>query len=203
MRRGGLVFIDKDGTLVENVPYNVDPALVRLSRGAEHAIPRLVKAGLRLVVVSNQPGVALGRFPESALVAVRERLAQLLAPLGAELAGFYYCPHHPRGSVAEYAIRCNCRKPAPGLIERAARELGVSAKGAWLVGDILDDVEAGSRAGCSTILLDNGNETEWVLTPQRRPDYIVRDLDEAADFIVSAGVTAPPLAERPTTDARR
>jgi histidinol-phosphate phosphatase family protein len=203
MRRGGLVFIDKDGTLVENVPYNVDPALVRLSRGAERAIPRLVKAGCRLVVVSNQPGVALGRFPESALVGVRKRLAQLLAPLGAELAGFYYCPHHPKGTVAEYAIRCNCRKPAPGLIERAARELGVSAKGAWLVGDILDDVEAGSRAGCTTILLDNGNETEWTLTPQRRPDYIVRDLDEAADFIVSAGVSAPPLAERPTMDARR
>lgn len=203
MRRGGLVFIDKDGTLVENVPYNVDPALIRLSRGAERAIPRLVKAGFHLVVVSNQPGVALGRFPESALVRVKERLGELLAPLGAELAGFYYCPHHPEGSVAEYAIHCDCRKPAPGLIERAARELNASAKDAWLVGDILDDVEAGSRAGCTTVLLDNGNETEWILTPERRPDYIVRDLDEAADFIVSAGVSAPPLVGRPTMDARR
>lgn len=203
MRNGGLVFIDKDGTLVENVPYNVDPALIRLAPGAERAIPRLAKAGFRLVVVSNQPGVALGRFPESALLGVKRRLAMLLAPLGAELAGFYYCPHHPEGSVAEYAIQCGCRKPAPGLIERAARELGASAHGAWLVGDILDDVEAGSRAGCTTILLDNGNETEWVLAPERRPDYIVRDLDEAADFIVSAGVSAPPLVERPTMDVRR
>ena len=203
MRRGGLVFIDKDGTLVENVPYNVDPALIRLSRGAEHAIARLAKAGFRFVVVSNQPGVALGRFPESALLRVKERLGELLAPLGAELAGFYYCPHHPEGSVAEYAIQCDCRKPAPGLIERAARELNTSAKDAWLVGDILDDVEAGSRAGCTTVLLDNGNETEWILTPERRPDYIVRDLDEAADFIVSAGVSAPSLVERPTMDVRR
>ena len=198
MRRGGRVFIDKDGTLVENVPYNVDPALIRLSRGAERAIARLAKAGFRL-----QPGVALGRFPESALLRVKERLGELLAPLGAELAGFYYCPHHPEGSVAEYAIHCNCRKPAPGLIERAARELNASAKDAWLVGDILDDVEAGSRAGCTTVLLDNGNETEWILTPERRPDYIVRDLDEAADFIVSAGISAPPLVERPTMDVRR
>jgi phosphoglycolate phosphatase-like HAD superfamily hydrolase len=71
------------------------------------------------------------------------------------------------------------------------------------VGDILDDVEAGSRAGCTTILLDNGNETEWALTPQRRPDYIVRDLDEAADFIVSSGVSAPRLADPPTLDVRR
>ncbi len=203
MRSGGLVFIDKDGTLVENVPYNVDPALVRLSRGAERAIPRLARGGFRLVVVSNQPGVALGRFPESALRSVEERLGELLAPLGAELAGFYYCPHHPEGAVPEYAIRCGCRKPAPGLIERAARELNASAKGAWLVGDILDDVEAGSRAGCITILLDNGNETEWVLTPQRRPDYIVRDLDEAADFIVSSGVPAPRLADRPSMDVSR
>jgi histidinol-phosphate phosphatase family protein len=203
MQRGGLVFIDKDGTLVENIPYNVDPALIRLSRGAERAIARLAKAGFRLVVVSNQPGVALGRFPESALLRVKERLGELLAPLGAELAGFYYCPHHPEGSVAEYAIHCDCRKPAPGLIERAARELNASAKDAWLVGDILDDVEAGSRAGCTTVLLDNGNETEWILTPERRPDYIVRDLDEAADFIVSAGVSAPPLVERPTMDVRR
>jgi histidinol-phosphate phosphatase family domain/HAD-superfamily hydrolase, subfamily IIIA len=203
MRRGGLVFIDKDGTLVENVPYNVDPALIRLSRGAERAIARLAKAGFRLVVVSNQPGVALGRFPESALLRVKERLGELLAPLGAELAGFYYCPHHPEGSVAEYAIHCDCRKPAPGLIERAARELNASAKDAWLVGDILDDVEAGSRAGCTTVLLDNGNETEWILAPERRPDYIVRDLDEAADFIVSAEVSAPPLMERPAMDVRR
>ena len=203
MRRGGLVFIDKDGTLVENVPYNVDPALIRLSRGAERAIARLAKAGFRLVVVSNQPGVALGRFPESALLRVKERLGELLAPLGAELAGFYYCPHHPEGSIAEYAIHCDCRKPAPGLIERAARELNASAKDAWLVGDILDDVEAGSRAGCTTVLLDNGNETEWILAPERRPDYIVRDLDEAADFIVSAEVSAPPLMERPAMDVRR
>lgn len=203
MRRGGLVFIDKDGTLVENVPYNVDPALVRLSCGAEHAVSRLAKNGFQLVVVSNQPGVALGRFPESALVRVKARLVELLAPLGAELAGFYYCPHHPEGTVPGYAVRCACRKPAPGLIERAARELHASSKGAWLVGDILDDVEAGSRAGCTTILLDNGNETEWVLTPPRRPDYIVRDLEEAADFIVSSGATAPHLDDRPALDARQ
>ena len=92
--------------------------------------------------------MTIGRFPESALRRVKERLGELLAPLGAELAGFYYCPHHPEGTVPEYSIRCGCRKPAPGLIERAARELNASAKGAWLVGDILDDVEAGSRAGC-------------------------------------------------------
>lgn len=182
----GFVLIDKDGTLVENVPYNVDPARIRLAPGAERAIPRLAAAGFRLAVVSNQPGVALGRFPESALERVGERLGEILAGLGAVLAGFYYCPHHPEGVVPEYALRCACRKPAPGLIERAAREAGVSPRGAWLVGDILDDIEAGSRAGCTTILLDNGGETEWKLTSSRRPDHMVRDLEEAVDLIVSS-----------------
>ena len=198
----GLVFIDKDGTLVENVPYNVDPALIRLAPGAERAIPRLAVAGCTLAVVSNQPGVALGRFPESALELVHDRLRELIAELGAKLAGFYYCPHHPDGVVPEYSVHCQCRKPAPGLIERAARDAGASPSGAWLVGDILDDIEAGSRAGCTTILVDNGNETEWMLTPRRRPDYIVRDLDEAADFITSS-LSVAGAAARPVMDAGR
>lgn len=198
-----MVLIDKDGTLVENVPYNVDPALIRLAPGAERAVSRLAAAGFRLAVVSNQAGVALGRFPESALRRVGARLEELLAGLGAELAGFYYCPHHPEGVVPEYTVRCECRKPAPGLIERAAREAGVAARDAWMVGDILDDVEAGSRAGCTTILLDNGNETEWILTPRRRPDYIVRDLDEAADFIISPPTATAAAAARATMGASR
>ena len=117
-----MVFLDKDGTLIENVPYNVDPSLIRLAQGADVGLPRLTAAGLRLSVVSNQPGVAFGRFPESALSLVGERLVALLAGLGVELSGFHYCPHHPDGVVPEYAVRCGCRKPAPGLIERAARE---------------------------------------------------------------------------------
>jgi D-glycero-D-manno-heptose 1,7-bisphosphate phosphatase len=190
-----MVFLDKDGTLVENVPYNVDPSLIRLTPGADVGLPRLSAAGLRLAVVSNQPGVAFGRFPESALSLVGEQLAELLAGIGVELSGFHYCPHHPEGSVPEYAVRCGCRKPAPGLIERAAREAGMDARGSWLVGDILDDIEAGSRAGCTTILLDNGNETEWQLTPLRRPDYIVRDLDEAAYIILGSAAHTPDWRE--------
>jgi ribonucleoside-diphosphate reductase alpha chain len=96
------------------------------------------------------------------------------------LAGFYYCPHHPHGSVPAYAVTCDCRKPRPGLILRAAREQGVDPARSWLVGDILDDVEAGRAAGCRTVLLDNGHETEWVLSPARRPDGVAADLAEAA-----------------------
>jgi D-glycero-D-manno-heptose 1,7-bisphosphate phosphatase len=166
------VFVDKDGTLVENVPYNVDPAQIALTPGAADGIAALARHGYRVIVISNQPGVGLGKFPLHALDAVQARLADLVT-----LDGFYFCPHAPNDG-------CDCRKPAPGLIERAAREHGVSLSESWLVGDILDDIEAGRRAGCRTVLLDNGNETEWQVTPERRPHHVARDLGEAAALIL-------------------
>jgi histidinol-phosphate phosphatase family protein len=180
------VFLDKDGTLVEDVPYNVDPEKIRLGPGALEAARLLHEAGFRLVVVSNQSGVARGLFAESALQAVEERLRGLLAEAGVPLAGFYYCPHHPQGTVGAYSRVCVCRKPAPGLILRAAQELGIEVERSWLVGDILDDVEAGRRAGCRTVLLDTGHETQWLPGPLRQPDCQAADLPEAARLILAA-----------------
>ncbi|MCU0509940.1 MAG: HAD family hydrolase [Anaerolineae bacterium] len=178
------VFLDKDGTLVVDVPYNVDPDRMALMPGAGEALRRLSDAGYELIVVSNQSGVARGLFAESALSAVEQRLREMLAEYGAALSGFYYCPHHPAGAVSEYAVECDCRKPAPGLILRAAAEHGIDFSGSWMIGDILNDVEAGRRAGCRTILLDNGNETEWELSRERLPDCVVSDLRHAADRIL-------------------
>jgi histidinol-phosphate phosphatase family protein len=169
------VFIDKDGTLVEDVPYNVDPARITLANGAGSAVSRLSASGYRVIVVSNQPGAALGRFPEEKLRDVETHLRRLLPALD----GFYYCPHAPQAG-------CTCRKPAPGMLRRAARECGVDLAASWMIGDILDDVEAGRRAGCRTILLDNGNETEWRLGEARSPDHIARDLPQAAAIITGA-----------------
>jgi D-glycero-D-manno-heptose 1,7-bisphosphate phosphatase len=182
--RGPAVFLDKDGTLIEDVPYNVDPARIRLTPGAGPALRKLHEAGYKLVVVSNQSGVARGLFPEQALQAVEECLTALLAESGVRLEGFYYCPHHPEGVVREYAVACSCRKPAPGLIVRAASEHQIDTERSWLIGDILNDVEAGHRAGCRTVLLDNGNETEWELSRERLPDCIVDNLAAAAERIV-------------------
>ena len=100
------VFLGKDGTLIEDVPYNVDVQLIKLTPGAIEGLIFLQKAGYKLIIISNQSGVARGYFPESALLAVEKRLHQLLAHEGIHLAGFYYCPHHPDGVVPELAIGC-------------------------------------------------------------------------------------------------
>ncbi len=179
------VFLDKDGTLIVDVPYNVSPELIQLTPGAGEGLALLQERGYRLVVVSNQPGVALGRFPESALEAVDDRLRELVAAHGTTLASFEYCPHHPEGSVAPYARTCDCRKPAPGMILAAAARHGLDLARSWLVGDILDDIEAGRRAGCRTILIDNGNETEWALSPERQFHHVAADLAGAARIIAA------------------
>jgi histidinol-phosphate phosphatase family protein len=178
------VFLGKDGTLIEDVPHNVNPDRIRLAAGAQSGLMGLHAAGFRLIVITNQSGVALGRFSEAALEPIRDRLVSLLAELGVPLSGFYYCSHHPDGQVAPYARPCRCRKPQPGLITRAAREQAVDLSGSWFIGDILDDIEAGRRAGCRTILIDNGNETLWLRSPFRWPHALAADLDNAACVIV-------------------
>ena len=177
------VFLDKDGTLVRNVPYNVDPARVEFTDGAARGLARLAEAGYALIVVSNQPGVALGYFSPSALDALAHHLRERLADAGVFLTGFYACPHRPTSRTGTPAA-CACRKPAPGLLQRAARDHGIALEGSWMVGDILDDVEAGRRAGCRTVLLDVGSETEWRVSPLRTPTLRARDLAHAAHSIL-------------------
>ncbi len=179
------VFLDKDGTLVEDVPYNVDPDHIRLMHHAGDGLRLLHRAGYKLIVISNQSGVARGYFPEAALAAVEQRLRDLLRACDVPLSGFYYCPHHPDGSVPRYAIGCHCRKPEAGLLLRAARDHRVDLQRSWFVGDILNDVEAGRRAGCRTVLLDNGHETEWKLSCERLPHHLVANLAEAARVILA------------------
>ncbi|MDK3025687.1 HAD-IIIA family hydrolase [Cupriavidus taiwanensis] len=182
---GAAVLLDKDGTVLQDVPYNVDPARMRLAPGGAAALRLLGGLGLPLVVVTNQPGAAHGLHTEAELAPVRERLAAMFAEHGAALAGFLYCPHHPDGQVAPYARACLCRKPMPGLLLQAAAALRLDLARSWMIGDILNDVEAGNRAGCTTVLVDCGNETEWQLSPARQADYVVPTLDAAARLVVA------------------
>jgi D-glycero-D-manno-heptose 1,7-bisphosphate phosphatase len=178
------VFLDKDGTLLDDVPYNIDPALMRLTPGARDALTLLAASPFALFVISNQPGVALGMFARSALTEVEAQLHHLFAGCGATLSGAYWCPHHPDGKVAPYNVGCDCRKPGSGLLLRAARAHRIDLGRSWFIGDILDDVEAGNRAGCRTVLLDNGHETEWIEGPLRVPFARAADLHAAAQIVV-------------------
>ena len=193
---GKAVFLDKDGTLIEDIPYNVDPQKIQLAPGAVEGLTALHENGYALIVVSNQSGVAHGFFPERALRGVERSLRRRLAAFGVPLAGFYYCPHHPQGRVNGYAVTCRCRKPAPGMLRRAAADLGIDLTESWMIGDILDDIEAGRRAGCRTVLIDNGNETEWRRGRGRRPHYRAADLAEAARLILNAAMKNQELGAR-------
>jgi histidinol-phosphate phosphatase family protein len=148
------VFLDRDGTIIRDAEYLADPRGIELLPGAAEGLARLAGAGFRLVVVTNQSGVARGLFPESAIDDVNRELARILALRGVEVAGWYHCPHLPEAPVAAYARECQCRKPAPGLILRAAGELSIDLARSYAVGDRPRDVEAGRRAGVrGTVLL--------------------------------------------------
>lgn len=174
------VFLDKDGTVLQDLAYNVDPSRMQLAPGAARGLAILGALRCPLIVISNQPGIAQRRFSRSALRAVQTRLQRLFAGCGAQLTAMLYCPHAP-----DRVPHCACRKPAAGLLHRAAIRHGLALRSCWMVGDILDDVEAGRRAGCRTILIDNGNETVWQDGILRRPQYRVADLAAAARLIAA------------------
>jgi histidinol-phosphate phosphatase family protein len=159
---------------------------LRLVRSAPRAIPMLRDAGFDIVVVAHEPRVALGTFSEEDMRRQGRGLEEAIAQLDATLTGFYYCPHHPSGRLPEYAVDCVCRRPQPGLIIHAASELGIDLAASWVVGDLLDDVEAGRRAGCRTVLVDTGSETEWRVSRYRVPHYLTGDLAKAARLILAA-----------------
>jgi histidinol-phosphate phosphatase family protein len=193
------VFLDKDGTLVEDVPYNVDPALLRFTEQALPALRLLQQQGYPLIIISNQPGIAHGYFDQAALDRLADALTARLREQGITLAGFYACPHAPPEPGEP---GCSCRKPQPGLLRRAALDHGIDLTRSWMVGDILNDVEAGRRAGCKTVLMDVGNETEWDLAPLRQPHFRARQLMDAALHILEADARlAGPAAQDRTEQA--
>jgi D-glycero-D-manno-heptose 1,7-bisphosphate phosphatase len=152
----GAFFLDRDGVIVEEVQYLSQPGQLRLLPGAAAAIARLNHSGVPVVVITNQAGVAHGYFPEERVAEVHRQLDAMLAAEGARVDRYYYCPHHPTGEVAAYRTACSCRKPATGLLERAAAELGLDLKKSYMVGDKLSDIQAGLGAGCHPILVCTG-----------------------------------------------
>jgi D-glycero-D-manno-heptose 1,7-bisphosphate phosphatase len=200
-RRAGLrpaVFLDRDGTISEEVGYVNHIDRLRLFPWTAPAIRQLNEAGMVVVVVTNQSGVGQGYFPEELVHAVHERIREELARQGARVDAFYYCPHHPNARLAAYRMACRCRKPDTGMLERAAADLGLDLGLASVVGDSTRDIETGFRAGARTALVLTGygkgnyeyHRAEW-LSP---PDFVAENLLEAVERI---------LAERPHAEAGR
>jgi D-glycero-D-manno-heptose 1,7-bisphosphate phosphatase len=189
------VFLDRDGVinelLVDPVSGNPESPLraedVVLVPGAGVALRRLTAAGRTLVGVSNQPAAAKGRISIAQLSAVQARVIELLDAEGVSFADFRLCLHHPDGSVQELAGPCDCRKPAPGMILDAARDLQIDLARSWMIGDTDDDVLAGRAAGCRTILIEH-RPSSHKRTGRARPDAVAADLRAAVDVVLERAV---------------
>ena len=183
------VFLDRDDTLIANVPYLSDPAGLRLLPGAAEALAVLRRAGFALVLATNQSAVGRGIITETRLREIHDALERLLAAEGARLDAIYHCPHAPQ-RADRTAIEHPDRKPAPGMLLRAAEDLRLDLAASWMVGDLVSDVLAGLNAGCRSILIgSNATLDELPTTPETGRVFTAVDLAAAADLILTNSET--------------
>lgn len=140
-------FLDRDGVIIEDANYLSKPEQLRLIPGAAQGIALIREKGYKVIVVSNQSGIARGYFTFEDLFKVEKALAGMLAEEGAKVDSWYYCPHHEKGKIAQYAVKCSCRKPLPGLVLQGASEHNIDLKNSALIGDKLSDIECAVNAG--------------------------------------------------------
>ena len=180
------VFLDRDGTLIEDVGYLDTLDRVAFFPWTVDTIRALNRAGLAVVVVTNQSGIARGFFTEAFVEETHRHLSARLEAGGARVDAYYYCPHHPRGSVDEYSRRCDCRKPGRGLVDRAARELGLDPARSFVVGDKWLDVQLGRAVGARAILVRTGTGAVEEARPPGglTADAVVDNLAAAASWIL-------------------
>ncbi len=180
------VFLDRDGTIIEEVGYLDRPERVEFFPWTIEAIRVLNRAGLAVVLVSNQSGIARGFFTADVVDAVHERMSEMLAAGGARIDAYYYCPHHPDGRVQELAKVCDCRKPARGLVDRAVAEFGIDPARSFVVGDRWLDVGLARKVGARGVLVRTGyGESEEHKAPEgMTADAVVDNLIAASSWIL-------------------
>lgn len=186
-RKNWAVFLDRDGTINEEVNYLGDPAQLKLTPGAAKAIHLLNSHNIPVIVVTNQAGIARGYFNEAQMHLVHQALDLMLAPVNAKIDAYYFCPHHPTAGIGKYKTNCACRKPEPGMLHQAAQDLHLDLSKSYLVGDKLTDIQAGNHAGCQTVLVKTGYGTEEskIKQDEIEIDRISPDLLDAIDWILS------------------
>lgn len=182
------VFIDRDGTISEEVGYINHPSRFRLFPYTAAAIKLLNDQGWLAVVITNQAGVARGYFTESMIETVHDNLLRELGEKGARVDAIYYCAHHPSIGEPPYRQECDCRKPKPGLVTRASKELGIALKQSWMIGDRYGDIELARNAGVrSALVLSGYGRGEWENQRsqwKQQPDLVAENLLEAVELIL-------------------
>ena len=180
------VFLDRDGTIIEDVGYLNECSKIRFLPRVSEAIRLLNENGFKVIIATNQSGVARGFFTEETVREINRYIQESLAKQGALIDKTYYCPYHIEGTIKEYKKECHCRKPNPGMMEEAAGEFGIDLKNSFVIGDKISDIEAGHRAECKTILLANkmspGREKEITSMPH----HIATDLYKAVKWLVGS-----------------
>ena len=186
------VFLDRDGVLVEDIGAHADPTRFRLLDDVPDALTRLAAAGYVLVVISNQTVVARGLANESEVDAANAELDRKIVASGGRAPDrHYYCPHHPKATVEAYRVNCDCRKPAPGLLIRAAADLRIRLDASFMIGDRITDVAAGRSVGCRTILVRTGRHddppivTSVPLPSDVAADHVADGLSTAVDWLLT------------------
>ena len=185
------VFLDRDGTINEEVGYLDSADKLMIYPEAFEAIRLINESGMKAVVITNQAGIAKGLFTEDFVRDIHDRIQTRLLEQGAHIDRFYYCPHHPTDGLDPYRKICPCRKPAPGLVQQAARDLGLDLARSYIVGDRYRDIEAGHRAGTRGVLVMTGYGRDLMqqagpdqANDLNRPDAVVQDLLEAVLWIL-------------------
>lgn len=189
------VFLDRDGVVNELV-YHQEQEIIdspftvsqfKIISGVSEAINLLHQSGYLVILVSNQPGIAKGQMTANTFEKIKQKMKRELAKTGTSLNGEYYCLHHPDAVVAQLKVNCDCRKPKPGLVLRAAGEHHIDLSQSWFVGDNLSDVEAGKSAGCRTILIGRMKCDLCNLMDDRnvRPDRISANLTETVQYLLN------------------
>jgi len=181
-KRNPAVFLDRDGTINEEVGYLSRLDLLKLIPGTPEAIRLINEAGMITVVVTNQSGVARGYFSEDFVETVHRRINEMLQEQGARIDRFYFCPHHPVYGNGPYKIACSCRKPESGLFLRASEELDIDLARSYVVGDMLKDIDAGKRVGARGVLVRTGYGQN--ITQTDKPVYIAEDVLDAVKWIL-------------------
>jgi D,D-heptose 1,7-bisphosphate phosphatase len=177
------IFLDRDDTLIEDPGFINHPDQVKLLDGVDKSLIELRSMGYKLIVVSNQSGVARGIVSEKALGEIHDRLKQLLAEKGAPLDRIYYCPYHPDGVIEKYRKESDRRKPSPGMLLAAADEMDIDLTQSWMIGNSSRDVEAGLKAGCKTILVNHPWHSEQHKLGEPNPDYRAVNIKEAVNIV--------------------